>query len=346
MKKSLLALTLSVALMFGIGNAFATDSCNGEPECSAEGNFAINTFAAGGGADLHGALITKGYPVSGAAGGISAAGGIGFGEAEGSFESFTIGRRRPITITLGEAGADLYSRGGGQVLVDDAGTFNPGIGDKSIGVYSHSNTVATTAGSLDFRATGLAASGGVIGGAAGQVSLDGSIITGSPKYSWDSKALSAGIAGQGSAGAFLGVGGTALIGSGHVEANIDMWGDSRSESYRAISGDTEIIGTNVSAWTMVDSGASVDTRYLAAGFVEGGWVAGGVVAAGTIQVTDNGVAKAGAVGSYQAAGELGCDFNGSAVGYTQTTATQTSGYRGSIMSSSAGMQVSSQQVPN
>jgi hypothetical protein len=316
--------------------------CNGSPECSAEGNFAINTFAAGGGLDLHGALITKGYPVSGAAGGISAAGGVGFGEAEGEFTSFKFFRK---TITLGSAGAELYSRGGGQVLVDDAGTFNPGFGDKSIGVYSHSNTVATTAGNLKVNATGLAYSAGIIGGATGQFSADGSIIGPSPLPQWKSVGVSGGVAAQGSAGAFLGYAATGLYGSADVGAFINMGGDTYSQSWRAIDGNTEIMHTDVGASTWVDSDSHVDTHAFAIGGVEGGWIAGGIAASKTIQATPYGVAKAGAVGTYSGAGELGCTFNGSAVGYTQTTATQTPGYRGSIMSSSAGMQVSNNPLP-
>ncbi len=337
MKKLLIALSIAGLMMFS-GNAFADGDCNGGPECSAQGNFAINTFAAGGGADLHGVLLTRGGGLSGAAGGVSAAGGISTGQAEGGFKSFRFWGR---TITLGTAGADLYSRGGGEVLVNDAGIYNPHVGNRSIGVYSHSNTYATTAGRLSFNAKGLAASGGVIRGAAGQVSADGSIITGSPKYPWKSKALSGGLAAQASAGAFLGAGGTVLYGGGELGAYIDMGGDTYSESYRGIAGNTEIIGTNVGSRTWVNSGSYVDTYCLAGGFVEGGWVAGGVAAAGTVQKTKYGVATAGAVGSYSASGDLGCNFSGSAVGYTQTTSTQTPGYRGSIMSSSAGMQVSS-----
>jgi len=344
--KKLLVLSLVAAMAIFGTNAFATDNCNGSPECSAEGNFAINTFAAGGGLDLHGALITKGYPVSGAAGGISAAGGIGFGEAQGSFESYKLpwwlGGK---TITLGSAGAELYSRGGGQVLIDDAGTFNPGIGDKSVGVYSHSNTVATTAGNLKVNAVGAAYSAGIIGGAAGQFSADGSIIGPSPLPQWKSVGVSGGIAAQGSAGAFLGYAGTGLYGSADVGAEINMGGDTYSDSWRAIDGNTELMRTNVSAKTAVYSDSHVDTHAFAIGGVEGGWVAGGIAASKTVQATPYGVAKAGAIGTYSAAGELGCNFNGSAVGYTQTTATQTPGYRGSIMTSQAGMQVSNNPLP-
>ena len=343
MKKLFVGLMIAGLVMFG-GNALATD-CNG-PECSAEGNFAINTFAAGGGLDAHGVLLTRGGGLSGAAGGLSAAGGIGFGEAQGSFESYKLpwwlGGK---TITLGSAGAELYSRGGGQVLIDDAGTFNPGIGDKSIGVFSHSNTVATTAGNLKVNASGLAYSAGIIGGAAGQFSADGSIIGPSPLPQWKSVGVSGGVAAQGSAGAFLGYAATGLYGSAEVDAFINMGGDTYSQSWRAIDGNTEIMRTDVGASTWVDSDSDVDTHAFAIAGVEGGWVAGGIAASKTVQATPYGVAKAGAVGTYSGSGELGCTFNGSAVGYTQTTATQTPGYRGSIMSSSAGMQVSNSQLP-
>jgi len=350
--KKLLVLTLVAAMAFFGTNAFATDDCNGGPECSAQGNFSINTFAAGGGLDLHGVLLTKGYPVSGAAGGVSAAGGIGFGNADGGFKSFRFWGK---TITLGSAGAELYSAGGGQVLVDQAYTmnkhqvedmFDPSADfDKAIGVGSQSHAVAVTAGNIKVNAKGLALSYGTIGGAAGQVTADGSFVLDSPKH-FQSKGISFGVAAQGSLGGFLGGAATFGYGDADVGADITMNGWTISESYRAISGDTEIMGTNVLTQTMVDSNVHNDANYLAVGYIEGGWVAGGVAASGTVQATDYGIAKAGAIGTYKASGELGCDFNGSAVGYTQTSATQTSGYRGSIMTSSAGMQVTSGKLPS
>jgi hypothetical protein len=313
---------------------------------SSSGNFNIDTFAVGGGVDLHGSLVTQG-PISGAAGGISAAGGVGFGEAQGSFKSFF--------IPLGEAGATLYSAGGGEVLIDSTYKLNkadvqailPGTSvDNAVGIGSGSFgvpvAVAVTAGNLTVNAKGLAYSTGVIGGAAGQVTADGSIVGSSPFLSqWKSNGISAGVAAQGSIGGFIGGAGTFGYGDADIGADITMNGWTVSESYGAISNNTEIMGTNVAARTMVESNSHVTTNYLAIGFVEGGWVAGGVAKTGTVQTTNYGFANAGAFGTYSGSGNLGSSFNGSAVGYTQTTATQTPNYRGSIMTSSAGMQVSS-----
>jgi hypothetical protein len=140
-----------------------------------------------------------------------------------------------------------------------------------------------------------------------------------------------------------------------ASANIFMSGGSYSASYRFVdvNGDkrTEGMGTFVGAETEVTSFAAedayadgrvfgMDTSYADSGF-KGGFVAFGGAASRTTQVTDTGFAQATALGVYAGGGELGCDFSGSAVGYTHTTATQIAGYKGSIMSSSAGMQVTS-----
>jgi len=331
---------LSIALMFLMtGVAFATDDCNGDPECSASGNFSINTLAIGGGADLHGATIPNG-----AAGGLSAAGGVAFGAAEGSFSSFKIWG---YTVTLGGAEADLTNIGGGWVLMDDAGKlYNPvPDADKSIGVYSRSNTYAVTGGSLHVGAWGLAGSAGAIGGLAGQASLDGSIIGPSPKFGWESKGVSFGVAGQGSVGGFVGGAGAVFLGSADVDALIEMNGWSGSASYRYITWNdgakTEGMRTDVLARTQITSSGNASGRGAGGGFIEGGWVAGGVAASKTVQMTGTGYAAANAVGTYSASGELGCDFNGSAVGYTRTSATTREGYNGSVMTSSAGMKVTS-----
>jgi len=58
-----------------------------------------------------------------------------------------------------------------------------------------------------------------------------------------------------------------------------------------------------------------------------------------VQVVNGGYASANAVGSYSGSGPLGCNFEGSAIGGTQTSATTVSGYKGAIMTSNASMQV-------
>jgi len=337
MKKILTYLT---AVLFVICLAGAPSlACDG-PNCSASGNFDISTFAAGGGADCALETIPNGI-----AGGISGAGGISVGEASGQFSSFRFFRR---TITLGGAGADLNSVAGGVTNTYDY-VFSPGVGDIGIGVGSVSDSSAITAGSLHVEAWGLAESHGEIAGLAGQGSLNGSLIGPSPLCCWTSKGISTGLAGQGSLGGFIGGGIAAGLGSADVEAGIEMSGQSGSESYRAIDwfdgGKTEIMGTNVFANTVVTSYGNVDTCLIGCADVEGGFVAGGMAASLTCQKTNNGVAKATSIGVYAGAGELGCSFNGNATGYTQTTATTINGYNGSIMSSSAGMKVSSKRIP-
>jgi hypothetical protein len=189
-----------------------------------------------------------------------------------------------------------------------------------------------------------------MGGVGGQASLDGSIIGPSPFFGWDSKGVTLGVAGQGTLGGFIGGGAAAGLGSYEADANIDMWGTSYSQSYRGIDwfcgGKTEIMGTDVGAFSSVESNGYSDDHIIGTAFVEGGYIAGGIAASKTIQMTQGGLATASAVGTYSGSGNLGSDFNGSAVGYTQTRATTYNGYNGSIMTSSAGMSVSSTSNSN
>jgi hypothetical protein len=347
MKKSFIAILLAVALVCFSSPAMA-DNADGN------GNFEIGTFAIGGGLDADGALIPNG-----AAGGISGAGGVSVGSAQGSVETiespiyettymgniYGWGRWNPNnysseligyeTVFFGGTEADLYSEAGGFTSTDDY-TFDPSRGTGA-GVGSGSGNYATTAGDLTVSAFGIADASGYIAGAAGQGSLNGSIIGGSPLVNSDGVSL--GVAGQGSLGGFVGAAGAAGLGSADISADIDMWGNSYSESYRFTDGNTEGMGTFVGVGTTVQSYGNVNRSLIGTGFVAGGYVAKGVVGTVTVQVSGNGLAKAKAFGVYSGAGELGCDFKGSANGYTQTTATQVGGMNGSVMSSSAGMNV-------
>jgi hypothetical protein len=271
---------------------------------------------------------------NGFAGGIGAAGGLSAGQATGEIVSF--GR-----FSFGEAGAELESIAGGfanteSYIMHDCGLF--------IGVGSITDTYATTQGSLHVDARGLGYSAGEIHGCAGQGSLNGSLIGPSPLPMWDSEGFSGGLAGQGSIGGFEGGAIAAGYGSADVEAGIEMFGGSYSESYRGINFSegfkTEYMGTNVGAQTTVNSYGSVDDHCLAVGCLDGGFEAGGFAGALTVQKTDSGIAKASACGSYSGGGELGCNFAGSAIGHTQTSATTLNGYNGSVMSSSSSMNVS------
>ena len=326
---------------------------------TAEGNFNIDTFAIGGGLSLDGKLIPNG-----AAGGIGAAGGVAFGKAEGSFESFELpiygwvkidGRWRyrqvdTKTIALGSAKGELESVAGGFTKTD-AYRFTPSVGDIGIGVGSYTdNAAAVTGGSLYVEANGLAEAHGFMGGIAGQASADGSFVVGSPLPMWDSNGLSAAVAAQGSLGGFYGGAVAGLYGDAEVSANVEMSGYTQTESYRAIDffdgGKTEIMGSYVNAQTTVATSSNVDRSGLATGFVSGGYQAAGVAATKTIQATNSGFAKATAVGTYSGSGSLGTNFNGQAVGYSGTSATTLNGYNGTVMTSSAGMEVSNSSIDN
>jgi len=122
----------------------------------------------------------------------------------------------------------------------------------------------------------------------------------------------------------------------NLNASIEMQGYSYSESYRyGMIGDgwrTEGLGTNVGAGTDV----------ITSGNVRGSFSASGGAATLTVQSGYNGGAIAGAVGTYSGGGVLGCDYSGSAIGYSNTSVTTFAGMNGSINSAAAGMTVSSQ----
>ena len=343
-----------------IGNAFWKQGgdndggCNGSPECSAEGNFAINTFAAGGAIDMDGKLIPNG-----AAGGIGAAGGVAVGSAQGAFESYDLPyfsfedwKWHSTTITLGGAEANIGVTAGG-LTKTEAYRFNPGVGNMGIGVGSYTHNIAAVHGALDGNAWGLAHSEGFFAGVAGQGSLDGSIVFGSPLPFWESEGVSYGLAGQGSFGYIYGFGGATVLGSYDLEAGIDMSGFTQSASWRAVNffdgGKTEYMGTAVLTNTQVESYGDADGQGLGGGFVGGQWVAGGFATSKTIQTIETpyggGFAAANANGAYSGSGALGCNLNATAQGYTQTSATTLNGYNGSIMRSSAGMKVNNVNNP-
>jgi len=154
----------------------------------------------------------------------------------------------------------------------------------------------------------------------------------------DSHGFTGGIAGQGSVGGFIGGGLVVGLGSADVGAYIGMDGNSYSESYRGIEGNTEYLGTHVAANTNIETYGYSHDCLIGVGFVKGGYIAAGGASAKTVQIADGGAAAAKANGSYTASGELNCNFNGSAVGNTSTSATPV--LNGSIMTSSADMRVS------
>lgn len=296
-------------------------ACEG-PNCSASGNFDINTTDHDGDVDA-GALLVPG----GITGGISGAGGIVDGNATGKVGKF-------LWFNLGEAGAELNTTAGG-ITQTHSYTFTNG-GAHGIGTQSDGQAVVS--GNLKVNALGVAGSAGEFAGAAGQGTLDGSLIM--PKHT---NGFSGGIAGQGSGGAIIGAAGTVGLGNADISAGIDMRGSSGSESYRGtiVNGDakSEYMGTNVADSTIIISSKDVERHGLALAAVEGGYEAAGFAKSLTVQTTNSGLAIASANGSYNGSGELGCDFSGSLVGGTFTQATKVDGYKGSIMSSSSNMHI-------
>jgi len=143
--------------------------------------------------------------------------------------------------------------------------------------------------------------------------------------------------------------------SAGVGANIDMEGFSYSESWRYVDlgcgWKTEAMGTNVGAETHITSSKYnydwANGLACANSCVRGGWSAVGGAATKTVQ-TDGvgGYASASAVGFYTGQGSLGTNFDGSAHGYSQTSITSFNGMNGSMISSSAGMHVTSQVSRN
>jgi hypothetical protein len=315
----------SMFLMSGVALAQTNGyGCIGSGCGNVTGSLDISTFAAGGGIDADAQLARHG-----AAAGISAAGGLTVGEAEGTIKTFKIFKK---TFAGGSVEASIDSIGGG-LTKTEAGKYTE---DGLKHVYSASDSYAVTGADMDLKAFGVAAVEGCVFGVAGQASLDGSIMF--------NHGVSAGIAGQYSAGYFVGGAGVVGFGSAGVDAKIEMNGQSGSDSYRGVFHDgpatTRVLGTNVYAATEVTSyGYNYDCG-LSESFLAGGWQAGGAASAKTIQISNGGIAKAEANGSYSGAGSLGCNFEGSAVGGTQTSATTVQGYNGSVMTSSAAMKVS------
>jgi len=173
-------------------------ACKG-PECEASASLGIGAAAGNIGVDADGKLIKNG-----AAGSI----GVGAGGTAGISGGFVIN---------GAAGANVNVIGGGASGAE-AYKINLGVkkngknikGLEGVKVGSGAGAVAQTGGSLDvsvdpagnglFSAGGLVA--GTIGGAAGQGTLSGSIITNTKKF--DSNGISVGAAGQGSTGSWSG----------------------------------------------------------------------------------------------------------------------------------------------
>lgn len=371
MKKSLFV-ALFAAVMMITAPAFAGQDFDFDQDSSGNGFASVDTFAIGGGY-MDSFATLPGH--SGFAGGLAAGGGIADADADGFIKNGTVE-------------VEASSTAGG-LAGSAAETFNPHLGDKSIGVRSGSSAYAITGADLKIKVdpdgqlicgfipTAGGFADGDMFGIAGEVTLNGSAVTGSPRYPWVSEGYSAGVAGQLAVGGFQGDVGAlsgpdfkywdrgprcscgryhngqwrtkdSKAGAG-AGAEIEMTGSSYSASYRFLAEEDgaklEGMGTEVGAFTTVESygydydwdkGLGCSNAHL-----QGGFIAAGGAASKTFQTVNGGTAKATAVGVYTGKGTLGGNFYGSAEGYTRTSAMTMSGMNGSIMTSAAGMQVTS-----
>jgi len=323
MKKLLFALII-VGLIFAGTPAFSFDV--------SQGDLGTGAIAGGGAVDFDTKTTHWILGGNGGAFGVSGAGGVAGAQAFGK-------------VLWGDASANLYATGGGLTQTDAYNVYFP-KGFLSIGVGSSSSNEAVAGAGSQIAAKAFI--GGVettIGGAAGQGTLNGSYMT-EPIWGFSSEGKTFGIAGQGSVGAFAGgalaptlfwFGTDAEIG-----ATIHMLGASGSESYRYAEylGDgawKEGFRTDVMAQTLVET----DGTDSGLAFVEGGFVAGGGAKTVTVQTNNYGGAAAFATGHYSGSGQLGDNYSGHAIGYSETSSIQVKGMKGSINSAAAGMSVSS-----
>jgi len=343
MKKIFLAICLSFMLMFA-GNAMA-------------GGFGIGTIdvdvlAGSGQFDVDGKLIPNGGAL-----GVTGSAGVVAGKINGFVFNGTVGGKFDPATAGGTGATNAYR-------------FNPYLGDKSIGVGSSSIAHAQTGAYMRLGVNpgnwGFGEVHGAVGGFAAQGTLNGSALIQSPKY-FDTKGFTGGIAGQGSVGGFVG-GAVAVSGpdfgrrcnkvdskaGAELDANIDMTGSSYSESYRFVDWGlgykTEGMGTYVGANTEITSHGYSNNWNKGLGWssvsVEGGWKAAGGATTKTVQYGAGGVGMASANGFYAGSGALNANYVGSASGFSRTQITTFNGMNGSIISSSAGMRVTSQVSSN
>jgi len=342
MRKKIFAIVIASLFLLTSSIAFA---------CGPFGCLDVDAKAGSAAIDCDARLIPNGgaFGISGAIGGAKA-GADGF-------------------VFNGTVEGDVDAWGGG-LTVTDAYRFNPHMGDKSIGVGSSSESYALTGAKLKIKVDpgyfGFGEVDGHLCGFAAQGTLNASGLIESPKY-FDTEGFTGGIAGQGSIGGFSG-GAFAVSGpdikicrwkidsksGAGAGAEIAMSGGSYSESYRFVdwsgcgpgSTKTEGMGTVVGAYTNIESygydydwdkGCSESGACLRGGYM----VAGGAATKTVQDAPGCGGAKASAVGFYVGAGSLGTNYNGSAIGYSNTSVTTMNGMNGSINTASAGMSVTS-----
>lgn len=295
------------AVLFLAGSAWA--QCQGT-QCIGTGSFNTEAKAFNAVGDLHGDF-----------GGNSVAfGGQGaIGGADSQASGFVVNGKAGAASNQG-VGPGVFAVGGAHEI---GGSFAvPGWAD------SGSSTSAHTGGKVNVFVQpnffGFGAAQGTTAGFAAQGSLNGTAVV--------DHGITGGVAKQGSAGAFVG---GAVVAAGPfntnlryagVEASIDMDGNSYSLS-QAISGPGyNGLRNDVTANTGVNSyGNEWRTPGATATYLDGGWVASGGIHSATIMTPGNfAVANA----QYDGRGDLGCNYNGFATGYTQVDKYTATGMNG------------------
>lgn len=366
MKKSIVGLT--VATMMLLGGASAWAGSNGSAphlQNQSLGVAASNVEAGGIAVDFD----IKGLPLDS-----GVAGGAGIVATDAEAGAFGVVSKGEVSVNTSVVTKNLVDSESNRLNTGDVSNKLGGASlDTAIGISNTTSSSASTEGALDITVdpyTGKKAGGFVAGGMSGEVAqatVAASKATESPIH-FDTTGDTKGIAVQGSQGEFEG---TAFATAGRdkqgwdnkagasVDASIETNGITNSESFRFVSGDTEGMGTTVFANTTVETDSNIeltgserlrgnnshDNSFSTAN-IDGDFSAAGGVATTTEQnlTTTNtvGNASATAVGSYSGSGKLGSNYNGVAAGTTLTTITTAPGVEGAVISSSAGMSVSSE----
>lgn len=333
--------TLSIASTLLILNAGSAFACEG-PDCYATGNFDIKASAMDGAID-GGIMVNPGYGISG---GGAAAGGLTKGSASADID----GR--------GEAEGYIGVVGGGIVDSHQWRTNYDFSHTQENHVGSMSEAKAVTDAHMDLTADSdqrwkRTTADGDFFGIAGQGTADFSAMK-------NGQGFTGGLSAQGSAGFIKG---GVDVESGWfnayypdqdvADAKINMMGNTYSHSMQEITIGNGVVektlqSTNIAQTDVQSSGYDTAEWYEGNdAYVRGGFIAGGIAANKTVMEGYNGVGKASAKASYFGAGELGCDFSGSAFSRTNVTVVKPMGMKGSIIysSSSASASTSGESRP-
>lgn len=327
--KKIFAVLFAVCFVLVGSAAMACDGPGCNDQMVGSGNFNIDAFAIGGGAD---ADLRFDCGVPGVTGGLAIAGGVGAGEGSGFVKSTNvwtwIGPKwynwgwRPLALGTSEGYVGVTAGGLAKTYAIPGGTASEAIGQAGI--------------NGGVKVFGLAGAEVAAGAIAGEATVDFS--TGF-KYG----GFTGGIAGQYAIGGLVGGAGAFGCGEADFAGDIFMYGNSYSASWSELSESgpyvTKALGTNVGASTEVLSTKSTNDSGLGFAAIDGGYTAAGLAKTCTIQFAPNGFAKASAVGVYEGCGPLGTNFYGSANGYSMTSVTTIPGWNGSINSAASGMSV-------